>query len=129
MVIAIIAILAAMLLPALSNAQKAAKSILCISKQKQIGLAFLMYVDDYKGYAMPSYQGIDLTQWPYNLYFSGYLGPFSGNNDAYKSAQQKLVCPAMPPYSSGGPSRYGPFQNLSNVSYGMVNLASGKDFA
>ena len=48
-VIAIIAILASMLLPALSKAREASKAILCTSNLKQIGLAFSQYVNDWDG--------------------------------------------------------------------------------
>lgn len=46
-VIAIIAILAAILFPVFAQAREKARQTSCLSNMKQIGLAFLMYVQDY----------------------------------------------------------------------------------
>lgn len=49
-VVAIIAILAALLLPALSAAKERGKRAVCSSNLRQIGLAFVMYADDFNGW-------------------------------------------------------------------------------
>lgn len=46
-VIAIIAILASILFPVFAQAREKARSISCLSNQKQVGIAFGMYVQDY----------------------------------------------------------------------------------
>lgn len=53
-VIAIIAILAGMLLPALSKARATARSIACVNNQKQIGQAMINYLNSYNDYFWPN---------------------------------------------------------------------------
>ena len=67
-VIAIIAILASMLLPALSKARDAAKRILCTSQLKQIGSVAILYTNDYEGY----FPDAATKSWRYR--FDPYLG-------------------------------------------------------
>jgi prepilin-type N-terminal cleavage/methylation domain-containing protein len=56
-VIAIIAILAALLLPALGAAKLKAQGIVCLSNQKQMGLAWILYVGDNNNLLPPNENG------------------------------------------------------------------------
>lgn len=52
-VISIIALMIGILLPALSSARETAKSMQCLSQQRQIGIASMIYVNDNNDWMMP----------------------------------------------------------------------------
>lgn len=75
-VMAIIAILAGLLLPALAQAKARAHAIQCLSQLRQIGLATTMYADDHDGHLPRStHSAVAYGQLPW-----GYaLGPYVQN--------------------------------------------------
>ena len=80
-VISIIAVLLALLLPALGAGRRSAQSVACLSQLRQIGLATQMYADEHKQ-ALPrsthSYLAHGVKPWGYAL------GPYLGRNGASK---------------------------------------------
>jgi prepilin-type N-terminal cleavage/methylation domain-containing protein/prepilin-type processing-associated H-X9-DG protein len=60
-VVLIIALLIAISLPALGRARGAARSVACMSNQRQIGMALVMYADEYKGWVLREGLAEDLT--------------------------------------------------------------------
>lgn len=100
-VIAIIAVLAAMLLPALIRARDYAKTTTCINNMKQLGLACCMYADSSDG-VMPCNYNISAI-YGYNFYHqlerSGYfdLGIHYDKSSwqaAYYFSNKAILCPS-----------------------------------
>ncbi|OIO97019.1 MAG: hypothetical protein AUJ92_04665 [Armatimonadetes bacterium CG2_30_59_28] len=63
-VIAIIAILAAILFPVFARAREKARTASCLSNMKQLGLAMMMYVQDYDERFPGNHGGRDWTSPP-----------------------------------------------------------------
>lgn len=82
MVISIVALLIALLLPALSRARESAQVALCLSKQKQLVLATLQYAEDHDGIVPPGDDG-RAPGWPAGTW-PNILLPWAGNEDIYK---------------------------------------------
>jgi prepilin-type N-terminal cleavage/methylation domain-containing protein len=100
-VIAIIAILASMLMPALARSKIKAHSVKCVSNQKQIGLAFQMYVDDNNDF-YPLHDGWAATGGKFwtNAYVGNFAGDYGGRVqetnrplNRYVGAVESFRCP------------------------------------
>ena len=86
--IAIIAILAAMLLPALSAARERAKTASCSANLKQLGIALLLYADNHDGHV----EGVS-----YAAKYEGDVKSGNGwnyNLNEYVNDKKVFICPS-----------------------------------
>lgn len=139
-VIAIIAILAAILFPVFAQAREKARAITCVSNEKQMGTAFMLYVQDYdETFPMEQYDvsgppvcddntGILWMTMIYPYVKNGGLTRMGGTNPAFQNLQVSwgtsgvFMCPSFPLPSQGTP--YG--VNLSMMPIGAYSTICGK---
>lgn len=93
-VIGIIAVLAAILLPALSKAKDRAHVVYCANNLKQQGTAFQQYALDFDGWLMAGgYADYGYFWWRYPQVL-GYLGQAKNKNDVEQQFKGIFVCPS-----------------------------------
>jgi prepilin-type processing-associated H-X9-DG protein/prepilin-type N-terminal cleavage/methylation domain-containing protein len=102
-VISVIAVLASLLLPALSSAKATAYQTACLNNHKQLSLATTLYIDEHEEYLPPMQEflpspGIE-TSW--RPYLFPYVG---GNAKAYDCLAERKDL-----YSNGDPAKVGRF--------------------
>lgn len=118
-VIAIIAILASMLLPTLRNAREVAKSSVCQSNLKQLGICVFNYAGDWGGYVPPLYMSNPAENyyvWYAQLVREGYIGQARDYFSYYHAGRPDtgeplLRCPSLDKYLNTDRSTY--FMNRS----------------
>jgi len=137
-VIAVIAILAGLLLPALSRAKQKADSAVCKSNLRQWGVGLRLYVDDFGGYPLdevgspvgPAF--IDDRHWHERLesYTGGKWPQWNGASARFEPRKSVAVCPGyarLPgPYYDGWSGSYG-YNGNGIGGFGLISVARVDD--
>jgi prepilin-type N-terminal cleavage/methylation domain-containing protein/prepilin-type processing-associated H-X9-DG protein len=97
-VIAIIAILAGMLLPALSKSKAKAQGIFCMNNLRQMMLGWRLYADDYEGLLLAS---LDVSGQSRVRWITGGLN-YDGGNRSNWDVQQDIAKSPLLPYLGEG---------------------------
>lgn len=103
-VIAIIAILAAILFPVFAQARESARKTSCLSNTKQIGLAIMMYTQDYdEMYPCNNWDTPPLGTADHDAQNANYLTAMSWPFKTYPYIKNKqiFICPSDPNSKSG----------------------------
>jgi len=134
-VIAIIAILAAMLLHALTRAKDKAKGTQCTNNIRQVGLAFLLYAQD-NGERLPPLNpgtwngGIVQNQWWFNILDnSKYLPPTAQSNHIWRcpAVTAADISPTVTAYYRVAWEGYGPLEGNVETA-GIIRYGVKSDF-
>lgn len=93
--IAILAVVASLLLPAIAVVRRSADTVVCASNLRQIGMGLFAYSDDENGY-FPAHDNQSVSSWPYAFgdWGTGQWGGRSNFYQAYLPVGRKLFyCP------------------------------------
>jgi prepilin-type N-terminal cleavage/methylation domain-containing protein len=93
-VIAIIAILAAILFPVFAQAREKARQTTCTSNVKNLGLAVVMYAQDYDETYPPLWYQANDGHWPNTV--RPYIGQGGTDKTGTKWTQGIMICPSAP---------------------------------
>jgi prepilin-type N-terminal cleavage/methylation domain-containing protein/prepilin-type processing-associated H-X9-DG protein len=112
-VIAIIAILAAILFPVFAQARDKARSVTCLSNQKQLGLALMMYVQDYDEKMIP-YNNLSMAAWMKDAQWGFWYNTIT----PYLKNSGVLMCASVAPATGCEPNRK-PAPNYARCGFGF----------
>ncbi len=125
-VISIIALLIGILLPALSQAKRSARVMLCLSHQRQLGVVHQIHLDEHNSYLIAPTAGGNLWSWYLATEYANAINVPKGSDG--NLADCLLVCPEdAEDYGAAPPNDYAFYKIERGGSYALNfdNYASG----